>query len=382
MAVRREDGLRLAFLDSWIPDRARGSGSAVAISGLGRGLEALGHEVVPVRPSATTGGAVRRLLFNLALPARLEPAAFDLLVGFDLDGGLLPSTGTPRVCALKGVMADEMRFERGATRLRFALLSRLERRAARTADRVIVTSEHSRGVVGEAYGVPDGRIAVVPEGIDLSAWSDLPEPGSRADRPVILNVARQYPRKNTATLLRALPIVRDEVPDARLRVVGGGPELPALRALARELELGGAVRFLGPLEDAGELRREYASASVFCLPSLQEGFGIVFLEAMAAGLPVVAGRAGAVPEVVPDGEVGRLVPPRDAEALAGALVRLLRDSERRRQMGRRGRRRVRDFDWPRVARRFLHAVGAVGGENGPELEKRLTPGEPDEADVS
>lgn len=333
-------------------------------------------------PSTATGGPLRRLAFNLALPVRLDPAAYDLLVGFDLDGSLLPPGGTPRVCALKGVMADEMRFERGATRLRFALLSRLERRAARTADRVVVTSEYSRGVVRDAYGVPAAGIAVVPEGIDLSAWSRRPEPGPWSARPVILNVARQYPRKNTATLLRALPRVLDRVPDARLRVVGDGPETPALRRLARDLRLGEAVRFLGAVEDTRELRREYASASVFCLPSRQEGFGIVFLEAMAAGLPIVAGRAGAVPEVVPDGEVGRLVAPTDREALAGALVRLLRDSEVRREMARRGRRRVRGFTWPRVARRFLRAVGLVGAGAAPELEVGSSPREPDEADDS
>lgn len=309
-----------------------------------------------MRPTSG-GGSARRVGFNLALPFRLDPRGYDLLVGFDLDGGLLPSGDTPRVCSLKGVMADEMRFERGTTRLRFALLSRLERRAARSAHRVIVTSEYSRRVVQKLYGVAAGRIAVVPEGIDLETWSRLPEPDPRSARPVILNVARQYPRKNTATLLRALPRVVEAVPDVRLRVVGGGPELPALRRLAGRRDLADAVRFVGPIEDSEALRREYASASVFCLPTLQEGFGIVFLEAMAAGLPIVAGRAAAVPEVVPDGEVGVLVPPRDGRALAEALVRLLRDSDARRRLGRRGRRRVREFAWPRIADRFLEATG-------------------------
>ncbi len=355
--------VRFAFLDSWIRDRARGSGSAVAISGLARGLASLGHEVRAVRPASPTGGAARRILFNAALPFRLDGRDHDLLVGFDLDGCFLPSSGrprvaggTPRVCSLKGIMADEMRFETGVTQMRFALLSRLERRAARTADRVIVTSEYCRRVARDAYGVKDASIAVVPEGIDLPSWRSLPEPGPWSGRPVILSVARQYPRKNTATLLRALPRVREALPDVRLRVVGSGPELPALRHLARQLGLEGAVRFVGSVEDTHSLRREYASATVFCLPSLQEGFGIVFLEAMAAGLPIVAGDAAAVPEVVPDGEVGRLVPPRDEGALADALVRLLRDSGARRELGRRGRRRVRDFAWPRVAERFLDAV--------------------------
>ncbi len=308
-------------------------------------------------PGSRDPGTLRRLAFNAALPFRLDPAARDLVVSFDLDGCFVDTGSVPRVACLKGVMADEARFETGLTRLRFAALARLEARAARRADRVVVTSEHCREVVRRAYGVAPRRQAVVPEGIDLEAWRDLPEPEDPAPGPTVLSVARQYPRKNTATLVRAFARVREERPDARLRIVGGGPELGRLRRLVRGMGLEGPVRLEGEVAGLERLQAAYAGADLFCLPSLQEGFGIVFLEAMAAGLPVVAGDAAAVPEVVPDGETGLLVDPRDPDAVAGALLRLLSDGELRRSMARAGRERVRAYGWPAVARRFLDAVG-------------------------
>jgi glycosyltransferase involved in cell wall biosynthesis len=329
-----------------------------------------------ISPDRASGGALSRILFNLALPARLDPSAYDLVVGFDLDGCFLGDLSCPRVTALKGIMADEKRFERGWTRLRFSALARLEGRAARRADRVVVTSEYCRDVAVGAYGLDPDRVSVVPEGIDLSRWqpsgaedapadggSPAPEAGAReaappaATPPVVLSVARQYPRKNTATLVRAFRSVRVAHPRARLRVVGDGPELPRLRELAARSGVEEAVDFLGRVEDPADLRREYRRADVFCLPSLQEGFGIVFLEAMASGLPVVAGDAAAVPEVVPHGEAGLLVAPRDEAALAAALERLLDDPGLREEMGEAGRRRARDFGWDRVARRFLRVAG-------------------------
>lgn len=337
----------------------------MGIAGLARGLRSLGHRVEAVGPRAPEPGTARRLAFNAALPFRFEPRRHDLVVTFDLDGCFLDTGRVPRVASLKGVMADEARFETGATRLRFATLSRLESRAAGRADRVLVTSEHCREVVRRAYGIPGDRLAVVPEGIDLDAWSDLPEPGDPSPGPTVLSVARQYPRKNTAALVRAFARVREERPDARLRIVGGGPELERLRRLVRALELEGPVRLEGEVAGLGRLQAAYAGADLFCLPSLQEGFGIVFLEAMAAGLPVVAGDAAAVPEVVPDGEAGLLVDPRDPEALAGALLRLLSDEDLRRSMARVGRERVRSFGWPDVARRFLDAVGGLLPGDGP-----------------
>jgi len=284
----------------------------------------------------------------------------DLVVGFDFDGSLLSpgSIRVPFVAALKGVMADEARFETGASLRRFRMLIPLEARNARSADRVICTSWYSARQAAREYGVRRGQIRVVPEGIDVSAWSSVA--GQAAELGIrgtggttILSVARQYRRKNTASLLRAVERLRRTWPDVRLRIVGEGPELVRLRTLSDHLRLGDTVRFVGSVEGIEALQREYATADVFCLPSLQEGFGIVFLEAMAAGLPIVAARTGAAPEVVPHDEVALLVDPEDDAALAEALERLLADVGLRRTLGEAGAQRWRSYDWSSVASRFL-----------------------------
>jgi glycosyltransferase involved in cell wall biosynthesis len=354
--------LRILFLDSWRPAAHDGSGTAVGISTLTRALQGLGHRVEVLRPERGAGTLPGRLAFNLTLPSRLREAApFDLVVGFDVDGFLWgPSSrrDTPYIVGLKGVAADEARFSRSAgERWLLSTLGRLEQRNAGHADLVLVPSDYSAGVASRVYGLPASRIRIVPEPIDLAPWDELrrssPAP---PERPTILSVARQYPRKDTATLLRALARVRERVPDVHLRIVGGGPEIPALRTLAGELELGDSLTLHGALAEDRQVREAYFAAHVFCLPSRQEGFGIVFLEAMAAGLPVVAARAGAVPEVVEEGETAILVPPGDPDPLADALVRLLQDPVAARRMGEAGLRRARRYDLEPVARAFLDAV--------------------------
>lgn len=360
--------LRIAFLDSWRRDPSRGSGSTVAVRGLRAGLERLGHRVRTVRPRrARSGPLTGRLAYNAALPFRLSPRRYDLLVGFDFDGCFLPRRpSVPFVAALKGIAADELRFERGAARLRLGAQAGLEAWNARRARRVVVPSRYSAGWAARRYGIPPARLRVVPEGIPVDEWSAVAERGeARRPRtpPTVLSVARQYPRKNTASLLRAFPRVAASVPEARLRVIGGGPELSRLRRTAASLGIAGRVAFDGEA-DGETVRGAYGESHVFCLPSLQEGFGIAFLEAMAAGLPVVACRCGAVPETVPDGEAGLLCPPGNDRALARALVRLLRNAGLRRRMGRAGRRRASGYGWEGVARRFVAASGLESNGNG------------------
>jgi len=350
-----DDPLHVVFLDSWFPDRSRGSGSAVAISGLAGGLRSLGHQVTVVRPRrGRPTSDLTRIAYNLRLPGRIRGISADLIVGFDFDGCFLARGSIPYVVALKGVIADELRYEAGWNRHRFRILSSLERRNARKADRVIVTSRHSRAVATAAYSLDPDLVRVVPEGIDPGRWASAGAHVSRALHPTIVSVARQYRRKNTTALVRAMPLVLAEVPDARLRIAGDGPEMPRLRRLVASLGLAdGTVTLLGSVGESAGIRRELSSADVFCLPSRQEGFGIVFLEAMAAGLPIVAAEAAAVPETAPHGEVSLLVPPDDVEALAGALVRLLRDEDLRSRLTAAGSVRWRRFAWPDVARRFL-----------------------------
>ena len=281
------------------------------------------------------------------------------MVGCDLDGFLWARRRgrRPFVVMLKGIIADELRNERGLVRALLGVQARWERRNTARADAVLVPSRYSAAVAAEVYGVPAARIGVVPEGIDLAAWRARLAAAPRRPRagPTVLAVGRTYARKRFPDLLHAAARLKPAIPGLRVRVVGKGPEWDALVRLHAELGLGDTVALRGDVT-WDELAEEYVNADCFCLPSVQEGFGIVFLEAMAAGLPVVACRAAAVPEVVREGETGVLVPPRAPPALADALADLLRSPERARALGGAARVRVADYAVERVAERFLDTV--------------------------
>jgi len=286
------------------------------------------------------------------------PRGADLVLGVDLDGFLWARRRTlPFVASLKGIIADELKNERGLVRALLAVQARWEGRNVARADLVMVTSRYSAEVAQREYGVPPERLAVVPEPIDLEVWDDQFWRAPRRPRggPVVLCVARMYPRKRIGDLLLAADVLRARVPGLQVRVVGRGPEWAALSRLHAELGLGDSVVLLGDLTRE-RLAEEYVNATMFCLPSVQEGFGIAFLEAMAVELPVVACRVAAVPEVVQDGATGLLTAPRAPGELAAAIERLIADPALARGMGREGRRRALGFTPRHVAERFLHAV--------------------------
>jgi len=344
-------------------NRAEGSGSAVAISGLANGLRSLDHRVDFLYPQHSFRSLdATRLFYNLTLKSRVLTVAdkYDVIVGFDYDGWALPNIPDVRfVVALKGIAADERRFESGCTGLRIGMWSKLEKKNTRSAELVFVTSEYCRRTAIAAYGIHPDLVRLAPEGIDPDI--EAREPGEpiavgTADNPTILSVARQYRRKDSATLIRAIARMVATIPDVRLRIVGNGPELPRTRRLARRLGVLDHVSFLGSLDSVSELRNEYARATVFCLPSLQEGFGIAFLEAMSHGLPIVAASAGAVPEVAPHDETSLLVSPRNPDALAQALIRILVDSNLAERLGRSGRLRARGYGWSSSARAFVDGL--------------------------
>lgn len=350
--------MRLAFLTSTPLSPTAGSGTFVALDGLVRGLERLGH-VARVRPLRvrTNFHTLDRWLYNVG--ALLSPPAGDVVVGVDLDG-FLWARRRPRprfVVMLKGVIADEARNERGLVRALLLAQARWERLNTERADRVIVPSRYSASVAADAYAIPPGKIAVVPEPLDLAEWRRrFAAAGRRAPgRPTVLSVARMYPRKRLGDLLRAAAILRARIPGVQIRIVGDGPESRHLRALHAELGLGDAAVLLGQVSRA-QLAVEYVSALCFCLPTVQEGFGLVFAEAMAAGLPVVACRVAAVPEVVEDRRTGFLVNPRSPDELAMAMETLLMNEGLAKDFGTAGARRVEAFDLVPVARRFLDAL--------------------------
>lgn len=184
-----------------------------------------------------------------------------------------------------------------------------------------------------------------------------------AGPPVLLTVARLVPRKGIDTVLRTLPSLLNRHPKLQYWIVGDGPARASLAQLAMELGLLHAVQFKDSVSDA-ELPEVYRKATIFVMPSRSdycaasvEGFGIVYLEASASGLPVVAARSGGAAEAVIEDETGLVVPPDDSLALTQALVRLLEDPDLRQRMGRAGRRWVEtEMNWDRVGRQFLSII--------------------------
>jgi len=352
--------VRFEVLSSTPLTATEGSGTFVAIDGLVRGLRSLGHEAA-VRPLRlrTRFHTLDRLAYNVAVAA--TPPRADVVVGVDLDGFLWAARRRRPafVVALKGVIADELRNERGVVRALLAVQAAWERASCARADRVVVPSRYSADVAAAAYGIPPDRIAIVPEPIDLEGWRRLfrEARGGPAERPTVLSVARMYARKRLEDLLEAASLLVARIPRVQLRIVGEGPESARLRALHARLGLGDHVVFLGEMSRRG-LAVEYVRAHCFCLPSVQEGFGLVLAEAMAAGLPIVACRAAAVPEVVADRHSGLLVTPRRPDELAAALEALLMDEGLRKDLGDEGRRRVEAFAPARVAARFVEALPA------------------------
>ena len=216
--------------------------------------------------------------------------------------------------------------------LRAPLHAALGRSTARLADAVVVLSHAAAAELARDYGAR--AAAVIPNGVPQAPALQGPR---AAGGQVVLFVGRLRTRKAVAVLLAAMAKVRAELPHARLVVVGDGEQRAALAAQVAALGLGDAVELAGALgRDATQARLE--SADVFCLPSTYEGFPMVILEAMAAGLPVVATAVAGVPEAVRDGETGLLVAPEDATGLAAALVAVLGDPQRARAMGEAGRR--------------------------------------------
>jgi phosphatidyl-myo-inositol dimannoside synthase len=180
---------------------------------------------------------------------------------------------------------------------------------------------------------------------------------------VVVCVSRLVRRKGQDTLLRAWPRVLDKVRDAALLIVSGGPYSAHLRQLSERIGVAPSVRFTGPVP-AAELPAHYAAGDVFAMPCRTrrggldvEGLGIVYLEASAAGLPVVGGDSGGAPDAILAGESGYVVPGRDVEALAGRLIELLTDPVTARSMGEKGRAWVeRDWSWDLTASRLRSII--------------------------
>ncbi len=198
--------------------------------------------------------------------------------------------------------------------------------------------------LGRVYSglVDTSRMHLVPVGVDTSVFRPAPAKGATIFASGFLNM-----RKGFEYLIRAMPKIIGEVPEAKLVIAGDGIHRKYFEGIVAELGLQTKVAFLGRLSRQ-QMVKHYQNCSIFCLPSLFEPFGMVVLEAMACGKPIVATNAGGTPEVVRNGKNGLLVPPRNPEAIAGAIITLLSDRRKLERFGKNSRRLSLSYDWETV----------------------------------
>jgi glycogen synthase len=226
------------------------------------------------------------------------------------------------------------------------------------ARRVVTCSSHMRWEVTRLFDLPPDSVDVVPNGIDLGSWhvDDAAALEARAryapdGAPLIAYTGRLEYEKGVHTLLRAMPRLRRRHPGLRLVVAGTGTHEAELHALAKQLRLGRAVTFVGFL-GADDLAVLAAAADAAIVPSIYEPFGIVALEASAAGTPLVVADTGGLREIVEHGITGLRFPPEDIGSLAEAVSAVLSDEVLARRLVRDARRvLVEDYAWSRIARR-------------------------------
>ena len=239
------------------------------------------------------------------------------------------------------------------------------RRIGNDADVVTYVSRYTRGRFASAFG-PRARLEHLPSGVDAERFR--PDPVARAElraryglaeRPVVVCISRLVPRKGQDVLIKAWPDIQRRVAGAALVIVGGGPYADALHRLAAENGVAADVVFTAGVPNE-ELPGHYAMADVFAMPCRTrgggldvEGLGIVFLEASATGVPVVAGDSGGAPETVRDGETGRVVDGTSHTQVVDAISGLLADPAAARDMGAAGRRWIRrDWNWDTLTERL------------------------------
>jgi glycosyltransferase involved in cell wall biosynthesis len=234
------------------------------------------------------------------------------------------------------------------------------------ADAVTVISPYLERVA-RAHGYR-GPCETIPNGADMKKFSagERAAPAARHGR-VVMTASRLVPKNGVDILIRAVAVIKKDIPDIRCRIAGDGPDRINLESLAASLDIRDSVEFLGAMPHA-ELAAVMRGADVFVRLSRSEGMGNAFVEAMAAGLPVVGTRVGGIPGIIDDGRTGLLAAPDDSADAAQKILRILRDPPYARDMAARARESVAErFEWGVIARRYRDVF-----DRTMSAEKRVT----------
>jgi glycosyltransferase involved in cell wall biosynthesis len=301
-----------------------------------------------------------RFWFNVEFARDPRPAQADWLLGLDYDGfALTRRPDRPFIASVRAVFADLVDTEPDPFRTMLRAQAYFEGQNVRRADWITTPSEYAKGKIVEYYGVDESKVHAIPNGIDLvewdTHWAAIPEP-DHARRPTVLAVSKLYPRKKIDTLIRAVPLLRQQLPDIDVRIVGGGFEWDALQRLTIELGVEDNVTWLGDINDRRRVVAEFKHCHVFTHPSIQDAFANVCLESMAAAKPLVVSDAASMPGLVRKSNSGLVAPPNDPAALAAALSDLLHDETQRSELGRSGRQYAEKMTWQKTAEQFMNLI--------------------------
>ncbi|GAA2587621.1 glycosyltransferase family 4 protein [Streptomyces tubercidicus] len=299
-------------------------------------------------------GSVARLNFGFLSAARvrrwLQHGAFDVI---HIHEPASPSLGLLSCWAAQGPIVATFHTSNPRSRAMIAAYPILQPALEKISARIAV-SEYARRTLVEHLG---GDAVVIPNGVDVDFFATA-EPKAEWQGRTIGFIGRiDEPRKGLPVLMKALPTILAEVPDARLLVAGRGDEAEAVAELPAELR--SRVEFLGMVSDEDKARL-LRSVDLYVAPNTGgESFGIILVEAMSAGAPVLASDLDAFAQVLDQGEAGELFTNEDTEALAAAAVRLLGDPARLAELRERGARHVRRFDWSTVGADILAVYETV-----------------------
>lgn len=255
--------------------------------------------------------------------------------------------GVPYTCYVHGEDVEVARTSREIT-----LLTRI---VLRYAERIVANSENTREILKKWWNLNDERLIVMTPGVDIERFfpENTARPSHWSGRKVVLTVGRLQQRKGQDMMIKALPSIREVIPDVLYCLVGGGAEEARLREMADSLGVTEHVEFAGELTD-GQMLTRYQGCDLFALPNRRvnnddEGFGMVLLEAQSCGKPVLAGDAGGTRETLTE-QTGVIVDCTSPEPLARAVIELLQNENRLKQMGLAGREHVtKRFSWKGLA---------------------------------
>jgi len=312
--------------------------------------------------------------FNRSLTKRVENIEADVFEAHAVSGYGIPKTlkkhnnKKPFIHTIHGVLADEYEQAKrnGYQTLRGRIanlfmnhLAKLEAETAKNASIIVTISKYSVEKIQHYYDVDSEKIRIVPNGVDVEAFkplenqAELKKQFSLGQGPCVLFVGNLIPRKGLPFLVEAAKKIVKHQPETKFLIAGVGPLKNYLINIIQDAKLTTNFMFMGRVNEK-ILPALYNCADVFVLPSIQEGQGIVLLEAQASGIPVVGFDIGGVKEAVRNGETGLLVKAEESEALADSLIKLLDERDLRQRMGVNGRKFVVDnFTWDICAQKML-----------------------------